>query len=78
VTNNFEMPLKQMFDTANLNSGLGAFTSGLAKAIRVGVLGKCGDSPPEVAVAINEIAVGKLDSPVAFTETKLQTFSLKP
>ena len=58
--------------------GRGVFTSGLAKAIRVGVLGKCGDSPPEVAVAINEIAVGKLDSPVAFTETKLQAFSLKP
>lgn len=58
--------------------GSGAFTPGLKKNAPFGVIAKCGVNKPKVAVAINEIAFGKLGSQVAFSETKRLEVSPKP
>ena len=58
--------------------GSGVFTPGLKKTATIGVLAKCGEKKPLVAVAINEFAFGKLGSKVAFSETEMLEVSPKP
>lgn len=58
--------------------GSGVFTPGLKKTATIGVLAKCGEKKPKVAVAINEFAFGKLGSKVAFSKTEMLEVSPKP
>ena len=57
--------------------GSGAFTPGLGKNAAVGVLARCGENEPKVAVAINEIAFGKLDRQLAISKTRRLEVSTK-
>ena len=59
-------------------SGSGVFTPWLGQTVNIGVLAKCGESKPKVAVVIKEIAFGKLDTQLAFSETRTMEVSPKP
>lgn len=58
--------------------GCGVFTPGLQKNATIGVLAKCGEQKPKVAVAIHEIAFGRLGKQPAFSETKRIQFTPRP
>lgn len=59
-------------------TGSGEFTPGLGQNAAIGVLAKCGENKPKVPVVINQIAVGKLDSQLAFSETRRLEVSTEP